>query len=45
MGGVPLAGDDLLRYIEIALAQAKDMDKYVEQRIKEDLSTRVIEVR
>jgi exosome complex component RRP45 len=45
MGGVPLAGDDLLRYIDVAVAQAKEMDKFVEARLREDLSQRVIEVR
>ena len=44
-GGVPLAPDEILRIVGIAVDKAKDLDKLVEQRLKEDWAGRTVEVR
>lgn len=44
-GGVPLAPDEILRIIEVAVTKAKELDKVVEKRLKEDWATRHVEVR
>ena len=43
-GGVPLAPEEVLRIIDVAVGKAKDLDKIVEQRLKEDWATRNVEV-
>lgn len=45
MGGVPLAADELLKIIEVAVARAKTLDKQIEARLAEDWSGRHVEVR
>ena len=44
-GGVPLAPDEVLRIINVAVGKAKELDRLVEQRLKEDWATRNVEVR
>lgn len=45
MGGVPLAVEDVLGIIDIAVTQAKTLDKLVEARLIEDWANRKVEVR
>ncbi len=45
LGGVPLAADDLLAYINVAVAKAKELDVIVEEALKKDWSGRHVEVR
>ncbi|OCH85187.1 ribosomal protein S5 domain 2-like protein [Obba rivulosa] len=44
-GGVPLAADEILRIVDVAVDKAKELDKLVEQRLKEDWAGRTVEVR
>ncbi|KAI0739500.1 ribosomal protein S5 domain 2-like protein [Daedaleopsis nitida] len=44
-GGVPLAPEDVLKIIDIAVQKARELDKLVEARLKEDWSGRHVEVR
>ncbi|KAI0076663.1 ribosomal protein S5 domain 2-like protein [Panus rudis PR-1116 ss-1] len=44
-GGVPLAPDEILRIIEVAVMKVKELDRIVESRLKEDIAGRHIEVR
>ncbi|EPS96734.1 hypothetical protein FOMPIDRAFT_1150606 [Fomitopsis schrenkii] len=44
-GGVPLAPDEILRIVGIAVDKAKELDKLVEQKLKEDWAGRTVEVR
>lgn len=43
-GGVPIPAEDVLRLIDIAVTVAKDLDKFVEKRLREDWGSRKIEV-
>ncbi|KAF8919472.1 ribosomal protein S5 domain 2-type protein [Mucidula mucida] len=45
LGGVPLAADDLVAYINVAVAKAKELDVIVEEALKKDWSGRHVEVR
>ena len=44
-GGVPTAPDEILRLLNIAVGIAKDLDKLVEVRLREDWAGRKVEVR
>ena len=44
-GGVPLAPDEVMRIIDVAVGKAKELDQIVEKRLQEDWSTRNVEVR
>ncbi|KAH9914367.1 ribosomal protein S5 domain 2-like protein [Epithele typhae] len=44
-GGTPLAPDDVLRVMDVAVARAKELDKIVEARLAEDWKGRNVEVR
>ena len=44
-GGVPLAPDEVMRIIDVAVGKAKELDKLVEDRLKEDWAGRHVEVR
>ncbi|KAH7886803.1 ribosomal protein S5 domain 2-type protein [Phlebopus sp. FC_14] len=44
-GGVPTAPDEILRLVNVAVKIAKDLDKLVEMRLREDWETRKVEVR
>lgn len=44
-GGVPLAPEEVLRIIDVAVQKAKELDVLVEKRLKEDWATRHVEVR
>ena len=44
-GGVPLAPDEVLRIIDVAVQKAKELDQLVEKRLQEDWATRNVEVR
>ena len=44
-GGVPLASDEILRIVGVAVEKAKELDKLMEQRLKEDWAGRTVEVR
>ncbi|CAL1701732.1 unnamed protein product [Somion occarium] len=43
-GGVPLDPDEILRVVDVAVIKAKELDKIVEERLKEDFAGRNIEV-
>ncbi|KAF5319211.1 hypothetical protein D9619_008721 [Psilocybe cf. subviscida] len=45
LGGVPLGTDDILQLVDIAVTNAKETHKLVEDRLKEDWATRKVEVR
>jgi len=45
LGGVPLAMDEVLRIVDVAVGKAKELDKLVEARLKEDWDGRRVEVR
>jgi exosome complex component RRP45 len=45
LGGVPLGTDDILQLVDIAVTNAKETHKSVEERLKEDWATRKVEVR
>ncbi|KAJ3552956.1 hypothetical protein NM688_g3881 [Phlebia brevispora] len=44
-GGVPLAPDEIMRIIDVAVGKAKETDKLVEDRLREDWAGRHVEVR
>ncbi|QRV78419.1 exosome complex exonuclease RRP45 [Ceratobasidium sp. AG-Ba] len=44
-GGLALGADDMLQLVDLAARRAKELSALVEKRLKEDLSTRVIEIR
>ncbi|GBE85648.1 Exosome complex component rrp45 [Sparassis crispa] len=44
-GGVPLDPEEVLRIIDVAVGKAKELDKVVEARLKEDWAGRTVEVR
>ncbi|GJE94127.1 exosome complex component rrp45 [Phanerochaete sordida] len=44
-GGVPLAPDEVLRIIDVAVQKAKELDALVARRLAEDWATRHVEVR
>jgi len=44
-GGVPLDSNEVLRIVDIAVGKAKELDKIVESRLKEDWAGRTVEVR
>ena len=44
-GGVPLATDEVMRIIDQAVGKAKELDRIIEQRLKEDWAGRNVEVR
>ena len=44
-GGVPLAQDEIIRLINVGIAKVKELDAFVERRLKEDWAGRVVEVR
>ena len=44
-GGVPTASDEILRLLNVAVGVAKDLDKLVEARLREDWAGRKVEVR
>ncbi|KAG8744049.1 hypothetical protein FRC10_010938 [Ceratobasidium sp. 414] len=44
-GGLALGADDMLRLVDLAARRAKELSAFVEKRLKEDLSSRVIEIR
>ena len=44
-GGVPLEPDEVLRIVDIAVGKAKELDRLVEERLKEDIAGRNIEGR
>ncbi|KIK81442.1 hypothetical protein PAXRUDRAFT_807997 [Paxillus rubicundulus Ve08.2h10] len=44
-GGVPTAPDELLRLLTVAVNLARDLDKLVEARLREDWAGRKVEVR
>jgi len=43
-GGVPLASDEILRLVDVAVDRAKELDKLVETRLREDWESRNVEV-
>jgi len=44
-GGVPLEPADVLKIVNIAVQKAKDLDAFVEARLREDWDGRKVEVR
>lgn len=44
LGGVPLGTDDILQLVEIAVGKAKETNRLVEARLKEDWAGRKVEV-
>ena len=44
-GGVPLEPDEIMRIIDVAVNKAKEIDKLVEGKLKEDWEGRTVEVR
>lgn len=44
-GGVPLSPDEILKIIDIAVVRAKELDRLVENSLKEDWKGRKVEVR
>ncbi|KAG6849425.1 hypothetical protein H0H93_008573 [Arthromyces matolae] len=45
LGGVPLESDEVLKIINIAVQNAKDLNNLVDTRLKEDWASRNVEVR
>ncbi|KAG7098544.1 hypothetical protein E1B28_000480 [Marasmius oreades] len=43
-GGVPLAPDDVLKIVNVAVEKAKELDVFVESRLREDWDGRKLEV-
>lgn len=43
-GGVPLTPDDVLKIVNVAVERAKELDAFVESRLREDWEGRKIEV-
>ena len=44
-GGTPLAPEEVLGVMDVAVAKARELDKLVEQRLQEDWKGRNVEVR
>ena len=44
-GGVPLAPEDVLRIMDVAVQKARELDKIVERALQEDWQGRTVEVR
>lgn len=44
-GGLPLAPDEVLKAVDVAVRKAKELEKFVEGRLKEDWKGRNVEVR
>ena len=44
-GGIPLAPEDILKIMDIAVTKARELDKIVEARLQEDWKGRHVEVR
>ncbi|CCM00302.1 uncharacterized protein FIBRA_02332 [Fibroporia radiculosa] len=44
-GGIPLTPEEILRIVNIAVEKAKELDKIVETRLREDWAGRTVEVR
>ena len=44
-GGVPLPADEVIRIVDVAVGKAKELDALVEEKLKEDLAGRHVEVR
>lgn len=44
-GGIPLTPDEIMRVIDQAVGKAKELDRIVEQRLKDDWAGRHVEVR
>ncbi|KAG8719618.1 hypothetical protein FRC08_002428 [Ceratobasidium sp. 394] len=44
-GGLALGADDMLHLVDLAARRAKELSTFVEKRLKEDLSSRVVEIR
>ncbi len=44
-GGVPLAPEEIMRIIDVAVGKAKDLDRLIEERLKADMAGRHVEVR
>ncbi|PCH34625.1 ribosomal protein S5 domain 2-like protein [Wolfiporia cocos MD-104 SS10] len=44
-GGMPLDQQEVLRIVDVAVGKAKELDKLVETRLKEDWAGRTVEVR
>ncbi|KAJ8514333.1 hypothetical protein ONZ45_g8120 [Pleurotus djamor] len=45
LGGVPLSPDEILKLVDVAVQRAKEVDKLVEERLKEDWDGRLVEFR
>ena len=45
MGGAPLAADEILGLVDVAVEKAKELDRLVEKRLKQDWAQRHVEVR
>jgi exosome complex component RRP45 len=45
MGGVPLAVDEVLGIVDVAVQKAKEFNNLVEERLREDWAGRKVEVR
>ena len=45
LGGVPQETEDLLRLVEVAVTQAKELSTFVDAQLAADWSTRKVEVR
>jgi exosome complex component RRP45 len=43
-GGVPLSADEMLRVVNVAVERAKELDKFVENRLRTDWAGRNVEV-
>lgn len=44
-GGVPMSADEIMRIIDQAVGKAKELDRIVEKKLKEDWAGRKVEVR
>lgn len=44
-GGVPMEQDEIMRIINVGITKVKELDAFVELRLKEDWAGRVVEVR
>lgn len=44
-GGVPLAQEEILRMIDVGITKVKELDAFVDKRLKEDWAGRIVEVR
>jgi exosome complex component RRP45 len=43
-GGVPLGPAEILRIVAVSTDKAKDLDRFVRERLEEDWATRTVEV-